>query len=104
MPKAHWLDYVKEAAVKAVKSEKPCDYIVGTVASIKPLKIKLSDGDGVEIGAAFIHLARNVTDFELTLADGASLGVRNALEKGERVLLVRKWGGQDYVVVDRVVS
>lgn len=134
MPKTHWLEYVKEAAVQAVMSEKPCNYVVGTVTSVKPLKIRLSDGDGLELESDFIHLARNVTDYETTVSIADSYGwitkdrgggsgysayethnhdivvaekklkVHNALKQGEKVLMIRKWGGQDYIVIDRVVN
>lgn len=112
MSKTHWLEYVKEAAVQAVMSEKPCDYVTGTVTSVRPLKIKLSDGDGLELESDFLHLARNVTDYEMTVSitdehgqqDMKTVSVHNALKKGEIVLILRKWGGQDYIVTDRVVS
>lgn len=120
----HWLDYVKQAAVQAVKAGNPCDYTIGTVISVKPLKIKLSEGDGLELPADFIHLSRNVTDFKTkitmkkqgvyhtthtppptdTWIDEQEITVHNALKKGEKVLMIRKSGGQDYIVIDRVVS
>lgn len=130
----HWLDYVKQAAVQAVKAGNPCDYTIGTVTSISPLKIKLSEGDGLELPADFIHLSRNVTDYETTVTISDDYGwktkdkgggsgysayethkhdislskkkikVHNALKKGEKVLMIRKSGGQDYIVIDRVVS
>lgn len=123
-PGTHWLDYVKQAAVEAVKATNPCDYVIGTVTSIKPLKIKLSESDGLELTAEFFHLARNVTDFKTkitmkkqgvyhtvhtppptdTWIDEQEITVHNALKKGEKVLMIRKSGGQDYIVIDRVVS
>ncbi len=107
MSDVHWLDLVKKAAVQAIKSEKPCDYVIGTVTSTKPLKIKLSDGDGLELGAEFFHLARNVTDYTITLSFAGNeqkMKVHNALKKGNKVIMIRKWGGQDFIVIDRVVS
>lgn len=124
----HWLDYVKQAAVQAVMTKKPCDYIIGTVVSAKPLKIKLSDGDGLELTDDFIHLSRNVTDYETTVTISDEYGwktkdngdyeshnhgiviskkkikIHNALKKGDKVVMVRKWGGQDYIVIDKVVK
>ena len=129
----HWLDYVKQAAVQAVMTKKPCDYTIGTVVSTKPLKIRLSEGDGLELPVDFIHLSRNVTDYEMevTITDeygwktedksGGSgdsayeshnhnitvtkkkIMIHTALKKGDKVVMVRKWGGQDYIVLDKVV-
>ena len=107
MADTHWLDLVKKAAVQAIKSEKPCNYIIGTVTSTKPLKIKLSDGDGLELGADFFHLARNVTDYTITVSSSGNeqkMKIHNALKKGDKVMMVRKWGGQDFIVIDRVVN
>ncbi len=106
--KTHWIEYVKEAAVQAIMTKKPCDYIVGTVTSASPLKIKLSDGDGLELPSDFLHLARNVTDYEthVSIEDGGKqkMEVYNALKKGDKVIMIRKWGGQDYIVIDKVVK
>ena len=30
--------------------------------------------------------------------------MNNALKKGDKVLMIRKWGGQDFIIVDKVVS
>ena len=104
----HWLDYIKMAAVQAVEEKKPCNYVIGTVVTAKPLKIKLSDSDGLELTEEFLHLARNVTDFETTVITDElikkKIKVHNALKKGDKVLMIRKAGGQDYIVIDRVVS
>lgn len=107
MADTHWLDLVKKAAVLAVRNEKPCDYIVGIVTSAKPLRIRLSDGDGLELDADFLHLAKHVTDYMVTVSVSGSeqkMKVHNALEKGDKVIMIRKWGGQDFIVIDRVVS
>lgn len=107
MADTHWLDLVKRAAVQAIKAEKPCNYVVGTVTSTKPLKIKRSDGDGIELDADFLHLARNVTDHTITISFSGNeqkMTIHNALKKGDKVLMIRKWGGQDFMVIDRVVE
>lgn len=130
----HWLDYIKMAAVQAVEEKKPCNYVIGTVVTAKPLKIKLSDSDGLELTEEFFHLARNVTDFETTVTITDEYGwktkeksggggdasfashdhdiaiskkkikIHNALKKGDKVLMIQKAGGQDYIIIDRVVS
>lgn len=107
MADTHWLDLVKKAAVQAVRHEKPSDYLIGTVTSVKPLKIKFSDGDGLELGADFFHLTKNVTDHTVNVTISGSeqnIKINNALKKGDKVLMIRKWGGQDFIIVDKVVS
>lgn len=116
------LQLIQQIAINAVKTSKPCDYQVGTVVSAKPLKIKMSQSLTLE--EEFIHLTRNVTDFKTkftldkssiyhtahvdpptdTWADEQDVTIHNALKVGEKVLVIRKSGGQDFIVIDRVVS
>ena len=100
------IQLIKRAAVEAVEAAKPCDYRIGTVISASPLKIKVSQT--MEIEESFLHLSRNVTDFqtEITIDTGTkqTCTVHNALKKGDKVLMLRKAGGQRYAVIDRVVS
>lgn len=121
MADADLVQLIKRISVEATKTGKPCDYYVGTVLKEDPLTIKVSES--VILEEDFLHLARNVTDYvtELTLeetlyTEEASLHrhevrvvkkkftVHNALKKGERVLMLRKAGGQEFTVIDRVVS
>ncbi len=122
MVNSNLVQLIQQIAVKAVETKKPCDYIVGTVVSEKPLKIKVSQALILE--EEFLHLTRNVTDFETeftldrigifhvvhidpptdTWADKQKVTIHNALKIGEKVLLVRKSGGQDFIVIDRVVT
>lgn len=122
MADSNLLQLIQKIAVNAVKEAKPCDYTVGTVVSEKPLKIKVSQALTLE--EEFLHLARNVTDFETeftldqidiyhvtrtdpptaTWADRQKITIHNALKTGEKVLMIRKSGGQDFVVIDRVVT
>lgn len=114
------LRIIKQAATEAVRAGKPADLAIGTVSSEDPLKIRLSkdreyDGD-------FLLLSRSVTDHKRTVtvprreatteAGGTAIlkkeemevTVHGALKKGEKVLLVRRSGGQQYVVLDRMVE
>lgn len=101
---------IKRAAMEAIAASRPCDYRTGTVISTDPLQVKLSqtmilDGD-------FLDIARNVTDYvtEIETDYGTPEAavrycqVRNGLKNGEKVLLIRKPGGQRYMVIDRVVD
>ncbi len=122
MASSNLIQLIQQIAVNAVKAMKPCDYIVGTVVSEKPLKIKVSQALTLE--EEFLHLTRNVTDFETeftleqigiyhvvhidpptdTWADKQKVTIHNALKTGEKVLMIQKSGGQDFIVIDRVVT
>ena len=105
MADSNLVQLIKQIAVEAVEAGKPCDYRVGTVVKENPLNIKVSNS--IVLEEDFLHLPRNVTDFEMELEiDGTihNCKVKNRLKKGEKVLMLRKAGGQEYTVVDRVVN
>ena len=118
---SNMVQLIKRIAMEAVEAAKPCDYRVGIVTSVNPLKIKVSQN--IELEEEFIHLSRNVTDFKTkitmdakevfhtthtypstTWIDEQEITIHNALKKGEKVLMLRKAGGQEYIVIDRVVA
>lgn len=119
------VEVVKKAAVEAVEASKPVNILFGTVLSASPLKIQV-DQKSIYTSKMLI-LTRNVTDFEVDMTvnhtteeKGGGSGmaafephnhdysgrktfkVHNALQAGEKVLLVRVQRGKKYVVIDRV--
>lgn len=121
MASSNFVQLIKRIAADAMEASKPCDYMVGTVTNEDPLRIRVSQN--IELEEEFLHLSRNVTDFglrvtmeeqdvyhvthsvpSLTWIDKQEVTIHNALKEGEKVLMLRKAGGQDYIVIDRVVS
>lgn len=105
MASANLVQLIKQIAVDAVNAGKPCDYQTGVVTQANPLHIKVSNSLVLE--EEFLHLARNVTDYEVEITlDGTAkkCQIKNGLQKGEKVLMMRKTGGQEFTVIDRVVS
>lgn len=122
-----FLNAVKKAAVEAVNASQPSDFCFGKVTSAKPLKILVEQK--MTLGAAQLVLTRNVTDFKTkvtvdwateTKSGGSGessfashahvvsgkkeLTIHNALQVGDEVILLKKKGGQKYLVLDRVVK
>ena len=112
------LNIVKKAALEAVNASQPSDFCFGKVISAKPLKISVEQK--MTLGVAQLVLTRNVTDFktEITVnweTETSSLHshsvsgkkevtIHNALQKDDEVILLKKKGGQKYLVLDRVVK
>ena len=121
------LNIVKRAAVEAVNASQPSDFCFGKVTSVNPLKIMVEQK--MTLGAAQLTLTRNVTDFKTqvtldwsTETKGGGSGdssfashaheisgkkemtIHNALRVGDEVILLKKKGGQKYLVLDRVVK
>ena len=57
------LDVVKQVAVGAVEADKPSDWMVGTVVSDKPLKIKVSNT--LILPATFLVVPKHLTDYSV---------------------------------------
>jgi len=118
---------VKQAAVDAVNAGSPMALCFGTVTSASPLKIQVDQKK--TLTEAQLILTDNVRDFNLymttlpvyheteEISGGAGEAafaihkhkyqgkkkwkVHNALESGEKVILLRCDGGQKYIVLDR---
>lgn len=117
---------IKLAAQEAVEAGKPVKVAFGEVKTIKPLMIMVDQK--LPLTEAFLVLTEAVKDHEheITVIDwqtqNASGGggdsafaahahqivgrkkiiIHNALQVGEKVLLLAMQGGQKYIVVDRV--
>lgn len=121
------LDAVKKAAVGAVNASQPSDFCYGKVISAKPLKILVEQK--MTLGAAQLVLTRNVTDYKTkvtidwmtgtesggsgdssfashnhSVSGAKEMTVHNALQIGDEVILLKKMGGQKYLVLDRAVK
>lgn len=95
------IQLIKQMAVEAVRASKPCDYLVGVVMETEPLKIKVSNTLVLE--EDFLELTRNVTDYE-TVIENKKIKIHNALKVDDKILMLRKSGGQEFIVIDRVVA
>ena len=105
MPNSNLVQMIKQVAMDAVRAAKLSDYQIGTVVSTNPLTVKLSNE--ATLDADFLQLTHSVTNYECTLECGNVLQiyeVKNALQEGEKVLMLRKTGGQRYMIIDRVVG
>lgn len=132
MSNSNLVQLIKQIAMDAVNTAKMCDYQTGVVTSIKPLKIKITNS--LEIGSEFLVVPQSMTDYEMEISIDKKYGwktqdkaggsgesafashmheialekvkvkVHNALKKGDRVLMLRKSGGQQFVIIDKVVD
>lgn len=120
-----FLKLIKQAALEVVANSKPCDVMIGIVAGESPLSIQLDQK--ITLTEEFLFLTRNVTDYSVIMevdhTTEAEMGgscsdhckehthdyvgekeffVKNHLQEGEKVLLLRVAGGQKFVVWDRL--
>lgn len=113
---AKMVELVKRAALDAVSNTMPSGVYYGTVTSASPLKINVESK--MVLTEKQLLLSSLVRDFDVdmsagdndtSLASDSPFGsekrsVKNhfALKSGEKVMLLRVQGGQQYIVLDRV--
>lgn len=82
------LETIKKAAVDAVMASSPTSVMFGTVTATAPLKINLEQ--------------------KLTLTSAQLIGTSRIASEGlligDKVVLIQMQGGQQYVVLDKVVN
>ena len=101
---------IKMAALDAVNATYPVQVCYGTVVSVSPLEVKLSQQ--LTLNEKQLHLTYAVKDktYTVPVPELAAAGITeititldDGLNVGERVLLLRMQGGQKYIIIDRVV-
>lgn len=79
-----FLEGIKTAAMEAVEAASPVIVAYGTVISAKPLSVQL--------------------DQKILLASEFLVTMGHAFEKGDRLVLLRIQGGQEYLVLGKKVE
>lgn len=79
---------IKQAAMEALEESSPVALMYGTVTRISPLEINIEQRFTIPAEAIFL----------------TSAVINDPLRIGEKVLVLRKQGGQKYVVMDRLVK
>ena len=76
---------IKTAALEAVDNSQPTDLRYGIISSVKPLKVQITP--------------------QFTLPESVlvvPLRLKNELNKGDKIALIRQKGGQSYYILDKV--
>ena len=120
------IDIMKRASMDAMDNAQMCDLRYGTVVSVTPLKIQVTNV--FTLPESLLVVPQHLTDYELEITpidwltenkSGGSgdsafsshnhgiigkkkIKVHNALKVGDKVALLRKQGGQSYFVLDRI--
>lgn len=103
---ANLVQVIKKAAIEAVEASKPMCYRYGTVKETKPLMIQIDQK--LILSSEFLVVSEHLTDYEVEIeseienAEKATLTVKKSLKVGDKVILLRQMGGQQYLVYDRV--
>jgi hypothetical protein len=110
------LDIMKRASIDAEENAKPADLRVGTVTSTSPLAVQITNQ--FVLPDSMLIVPESLTDHEVEVtvdwstesAEGhkhsvtgkKTMIIHGALKTGDKVALLRKRGGQSYLILDRV--
>ena len=91
------IDLIKREAIKAISASNPVNVVTGKVISTSPLKINIHQK--LTLTEEFLIITERVTKYEVS-----GILIRTGLSTGDKVILLRVQGGNQYVVLDKVVS
>lgn len=111
------LDLVKQAGAGAVEAGNPVNILFGTVTKASPLEVNVDQR--FTLTEEFFIIPERITRYEVDLKhthqytdDGSDMTtaealpvkiiIRSGLQVGDKVLLCRVQGGQQYVILDKV--
>lgn len=97
-------EVIKRMALQAVDASAPVSVCYGDVVSEAPLKVRIDQK--LTLDENYLDLTGFVKDMEIELEDETggtkTYTVKNRLKKDENVILLRRQGGQRYIVLDRL--
>lgn len=109
------LDIIKQAAKEAVEAGSPVNILYGEITANDPLEVNVDQR--FTLDADFLIVPESLTRYEVDLrhahsyTDGTTgealpdkIVIRTGLLAGDKVVLVRIQGGQQYLILDKVVS
>jgi hypothetical protein len=110
------IDIMKRASMDAVDNAKMCDLRYGTVVSVNPLKVQVTNVFTIPSALLVVpeHLTNHKVSVTLNLNTSTTsehshkvsgthtITIHNALKVGDKVALLRKQGGQSYFILDRI--
>lgn len=99
------LDVMKLVSKQERDSEQPTDLRIGTVTSVSPLKVQISSQ--FTLPATLLIVPQHLTNYKVKVrmedaTEDKEMTIKNALKKGDKVAMLRKHGGQSYLIIDRI--
>lgn len=94
------VNLIREASITAFERSNPVAVMFGTVTKTNPLEVNVEQR--FTLTRDFLVLTERLTEYRVTV-EGQQITIRRGLQTGDKVILLRMQGGQQYVVWDRVV-
>lgn len=101
---ADWMNGIVKMCMNAYRAGQPCDVCFGTVVSESPPAVNIEELKMTLRGNALL-IPEHLNDKMLEVTVGSEKGtvrIPGIMKTGTRVILVKKTGGQSYVVIGKV--
>jgi len=96
------LESIKKAGAAAYAAGNPMAVMLGKVVQINPLEVNVDQR--FTLPEDFLIVPESLVKYEIELQTSEKVIIRNGLEAGDAVLLLRVQGGQQFVVLDKVAK
>lgn len=93
------IEAIRKAALGAVKSGAPTAIMFGKVMQINPLEVNVDQR--FTLDADFLIVPESLIRYEVDVGQ-TRLVIRQGFQQGDRLILLRVQGGQQYLVIDKV--
>ncbi|WP_138751796.1 DUF2577 domain-containing protein [Paenibacillus sinopodophylli] len=95
------VDTIKRAALDALDASRPVHFLFGEIATVSPLSVRIDQR--LTLPSEFL-ITTAATEELKTEIGGVEYVIRPGLQPGDKVLLARVQGGQQYIVINRMVD
>ncbi|BBH19864.1 hypothetical protein Back11_12090 [Paenibacillus baekrokdamisoli] len=95
------VELMKKISVGAVDASSPVAVYFGIISAIHPLEVAVNQR--FILPEDFLVVPENLSEFKLNIG-GQETVIRRGLEVGDKIVMLRIKGGEQYVILDRVVG
>lgn len=95
------IDMIRKAGISGYEATNPVNIIYGTVSRTRPLEVSVDQR--FTLTEDFLVITERVTRRTANIGQ-QELVIREGLQVGDYVVLLRVQGGQQYIVMDKVVN
>lgn len=97
------IDIIKRASLDAMQNAQLCDLRYGKVVKTNPLKVQITNQFTIPQAMLVVpeHLTKHTVSVTLD-SQTKNMVINNELKVGDKVVLLRKQGGQSYFILDRI--
>lgn len=102
------ISLIKQAAMDAVENGQMTDLRYGTVTGVSPVTVRTTEQ--FNIPSSLLVVPQHLTNYRVSVTadweeqpnEIRTMTIRNALRVGDKVALLRKQGGQSFLILDRI--